>query len=246
MKKLVNEFNELTKVINIKTLIVTIVLLFLGLFSQFYDLGPQENFYRLLIDCFSNYFFFITIILAISINIVSISNTYKTSNYILRNKNYKEYLKNILRKNLIYITFIIIITLILSIFMSLIGTDFKIINEITIYNMPIIFFTLYHIIRFITIIYLLSLIIFYIEKRFGNNFVFIVIFILFVSIFIPLNIGVVIDITNMYPFIINYILGYEFSTFNLDLVCSIIQVLKLIILIIILKYLCISKRKDNL
>ena len=249
MKKLLNEFSELIKIINTKTLIATIILIFLGLFAQFYDLGPQENFYDLLVKCFSNYLFFSTILIAISINIVSISNNYKTSNYILKHKNYKEYLNNLLRKNLLYITFIIVISLILVIIMSLSGTGFKIENISSIYpNLSIYLYAIYHLLRVIIYVYLLSIIIFYIEKRFKTNFVFLIIIFILISYFVPLNYDnmPIYKISMMYPFVINYITASSFSNFSLDIICSIIQVIKLIMIIMLFRYLCINKRKENL
>ena len=62
-----------------------------------------------LINCFTNNFHLLLLILAISINIISLSSELKKSNIILRHKNYRNYLEFCLRKNLMYVFLSLII-----------------------------------------------------------------------------------------------------------------------------------------
>ena len=239
-----NKLNTLLSLIKVKVLIATIIIIFFA--SLYWVLSGDllhSNFYNHILFSFSNFFYIIMIILLIVINIISLSNDFKSNSIITKYKSYKEYISSLLKINIIYIIIVLLISFILTIFSSLYVVNFKIEIIPFLYNLTNLEYLLFYFSRMIIYLILLSIIIFYINVSFGNLITFIFTGLISLSLFFSNN--KIIDSIIKIPFLVtSYFKINNFSSFKLEIIASIIMLIILILIICFLKYICIKKRLD--
>ena len=235
MQELSKRFSNLLSMIKTKTLIITIILVFLGSFSGIFKLGSkiwQANFFHQFLFCLTSKWNIILILIAISINIISLSLDFKNNTVILRYKNYKAYLKDNFKYNILYITILLIISLFLTTFLSLIVTEFKIeIIKYTYYNIPNWLYLLFYLLRLIILINLLSMIIFYLNQKFGNKVTLIFLIFIIMPIVFPFNkFGIETRIRDFPIFFNSFFELISYKSFGLEILYSLIHIVILILI----------------
>lgn len=238
---------ELLTLINSKTIIATILIIFIGSTPAiFLENLLYANVFNQLINCFTANFHLVLLILAISINIITLSSEFKNSNMILKYKNYQEYLKFCLKKNLMYVFLILLISFFFCIFTSLVSVEFKL-NIISYYYYDIsnLTYFLFTSIKTITFLNLISIIIFYFNQKFGNKPTLLLITLIIITFFIPIGIDKKITSIFKMPFLVgHWFYSLPYSSFVLEILAFIIQGLILFIIGLLLKITCIKFRKD--
>ena len=241
------EFKNLINLINAKTIIATILIIFIGSIPAiFMDSLLNANLFNQLINCFTTNFHLLLLILAISINIISLSSELKKSNIILRYENYNKYLKFCLEKNLMYVFLCLIISFFFCIFTSLISVDFKIkVISYYYYNISNLTYFIFTLIKAVIFLNLISIIIFYFNQKFKNKLTLGFIILVLLTFFMPINLDDKINSIFKMPILIaHWFYALPYSSFSLEILTFIVQSLILLLIGMLLKYLVIYKRKD--
>jgi len=241
------EFKSLISLINSKTIIGTILIIFIGSIPAiFMDSLLNANLFNQLINCFTNNFHLLLLILAISINIISLSSELKKSNIILRHKNYRNYLEFCLRKNLMYVVLTLIISFFFCLFTSLISVDFKIeVISYYYYDISNLTYFLFTLIKTVVFMNLISFIIFYFNQKFKNKITLGFIILILLTFFIPINLdGKINSIFKMPILIGHWFYSLPYSSFLHEILVFFVQSLILLLIGIVLKYLVSYKKQD--
>ena len=241
------EFKNLINLINAKTIIATILIIFIGSIPAiFMDSLLNANLFNQLINCFTINFHLIFLILAISINIISLSSELKKSNIILRHENYYAYLKFCLKKNLMYVFLSLIISFFFCLFTSLVSVDFKIeVFPYYYYNISNLTYFIFTLIKTVTFINLISIIIFYFNQKFKNKTTLLLIILILLTFFVPINLDSQINSIFKMPILVgHWFYALPYSSFSLEILVFVLQSLILLLIGLILKYLTIYNRKD--
>lgn len=244
---MIKKLKSTITLINSKTLIATILIIFIGSTpAMFLDSLLYANLFNQLLNCFTSSFYLVLLILAITINIISLSSELKSSNIILRYKNYHEYLKSCLKKNLIYVLLTLIISIFFCLFISLVSVEFKIkIISYYYYNISNLTYLVFTLIKIIVFLNLISIIIFYFHQLFKNKITFFVLICLLATFFVPITLeSKITSIVKIPIFIGHWFYALPYSSFFVEILAFLFQSLILILLGFLLKYLCVFKRKD--
>lgn len=246
---MIKELKDLLTIIKNRTVIFTILIIFIGSLPAIFDVYLLDaNFYNQLLACFTSNFHITMLFLLVFLNIISLSKQYKISAFILKYKNYQTYLKGILKKCLLYLNLTLIISLILCLFFAWVSVDYKItIIPFQLYNISNLEYLIFYMIRVLIYLNLLTMIFFYCNQRFGTKITFLLLLFLILGEFMPIfpfN-----SSTGIIPkafFIFNFFKITPYSTFLLEITASFIQLLLLIGIFFLMRYLAIFKRKENL
>ena len=171
--KLSNIKNELLDVISIvtfKKFIISVVFVLLSnfpaIFSYYQDLNFGAIFYGLL----TNQFHYALLFGVIIFSIIDISLKTKNNILVMKYKNYAFYLKSFLKKIIIYVSFLLIISLCFNVLTACFRSNFNFQNIILdYYDISLFVYLIFFLIREIIIIILLTTIIFYFYNLIKNK-----------------------------------------------------------------------------
>ncbi len=244
-----SRFQNLLSILNGKIVIITIILVFFGSFGGIFTLGNKlwnANFFDQMLSCLTLPFNIILIFLAISINIISLSNDIKNNTVILRYKDFQSYLKENFKYNILYISILFLISLFLTIFSCLILTELKIvIVDYQFYHISNLLYFFFYLFRTIVFVYLISTIIFYFNQKFGNKLTLFFLIIFLIQFVIPLESFGIQTKINGFPLLLSTFFSLiEYKSFLIEIIYSLVYFGIMLIFLFFLKYLCIRKRKD--
>ena len=251
MKKIRNDFAMLFSYIELKHFIVIALMIFIGVTPTIFSPSNNYNFWNRLLDTLTSRINVIFLILVIIVNMVNLSKDLKSSNIILRYKNYEEYLQMYLRITILSSLIIILINSIFCvigvvIITSIMGNfDFSLIMH-EMYDFPLYIYLLFFEIRKILFILLLTTIIYFIFQGTNSKITLLVTVSLLSTFFIDTNYPLIVnDLTNIPIIVTRYFSNIAYSNIFLELSCTLIQFILLCIIIYIEKYI-ILKRKNEL
>lgn len=232
-RKLENKFHFIANSLNsYKFKAIFLILVILSIYGVF-DIAIRTGFFYGLYMIYNNQWVIAILLFCLFVNTLNICELYK-KNYsiIIRNKTKKEYLKEISKIIIITNTIVILMSFMITcifLFFKYAG-DFSVGN--TINGVNILFYTIYHFIRFIIISSLLSLLIFYCWKFLNSFFSFLISIILSLSLVIsPISLEIV---THFKMFFGYYLLAPRFENITLDIQFSLLTIIIIMIIDLVL------------
>ena len=245
--------NRSLKVFNSKSYIILYITLMIGILIPTFSSNTVDNVWVKFLNIISNEWFITAVIISVLLIVERIYNIYHNINIMIRFKDLKSFIKNALKvitnNIIIYLIFAIFISFIFSIVIS--NFNFST-YYYSYYEINLIIYEMFFAIRLIAIIYLLSIICYFLRFNFGNVItiiIFAVITILNLMYYqIPFfsNINIT-DFTSIPFLFISYFKIIDFSSFWLEICASLIQLLILVTIIIIIEFINIEKeQKDKL
>ena len=245
--------NRSLKVFNSKSYIILYITLMIGILIPTFSSNTVDNVWVKFLNIISNEWFITAVIISVLLIVERIYNIYHNINIMIRFKDLKSFIENALKvitnNIIIYLIFAIFISFIFSIVIS--NFNFST-YYYSYYEINLIIYEMFFAIRLIAIIYLLSIICYFLRFNFGNVItiiIFAVITILNLMYYqIPFfsNINIT-DFTSIPFLFISYFKIIDFSSFWLEICASLIQLLILVTIIIIIEFINIEKeQKDKL
>ncbi len=251
MKKL--NYKEIFSKINFqfskKNSILIFLLLFIGVLLPTLSGSSSFNFWNKLYNILNNPIYNMLLFISIGVNVIYfISDMINNHMIVSRYNNYKKVIKIFLRYIAIFTIYLMLVSFIMAIAGAIIFSfgDFKMINH-SVYDIPIIIYILFFLIRSIiiaciinSIIYLLSLLL--------NKFIMTIIILLNGSIFflISYDMSFIEHFYDMHLLYHYYYNSINYGSIFLELIVSIIQILLLIIISKIIFGLVTRKKRDLL
>lgn len=251
MKKIKNSFVTLFSCIELKYFIISVLMIFIGVTPTIFSPSNNYNFWNRLLDTLTNEINVVILILIIIVNMINLSKDLKSSNIIIRCKNYEEYLQMYLKIIILYSFIIIFINFIFCVIGVVIITaimgnfDFSlIIHEI--YDFPLFIYLLFFEFRKTLFIVLLTIIMYFIFQGTNNKITLLVTVSLLSTFFININYPLAVNgLTNIPIIVTRYFSNITYSNIFLELSCTLIQFILLCAIIYFEKYI-ILKRKNEL
>lgn len=251
MKKIRDTFVMLFSCIELKHFFLSILLTFMGVAPTIFSPSSNYNFWNRLLDTLTNEINIIILILVIIANMINLSKDLKSSNIVIRYKNYEEYLQMYLKITILYSLIIIFINFIfcvigVTVITSIMGNfDFSLILH-EIYGFPLFVYLLFFEIRKTLFIVLIAIIMYFIFQGTNNKITLFVTISLLSTFFVNINYPLVVnDLTNMPIIVTRYFSNIAYSNIFLELSCTLIQFMLLCMIIYFEKYI-ILKRKNEL
>lgn len=230
-----------------KSNILIFFLLVLGVSIPVFSGIATNNFWYRLNFILLNPFFNAMLSISIGLNVIYFYSELSSYHSIIsRYDNYKNLIKKF-TKDIVYVNLIVYFVAIIlgvsgAIFFCL--GDFKMLLH-SYYELPIIGYIIFHIIKCCIICVLVNLIIYLFLQTFRKRITYIIIFILsFLFLILPINQSIIQHFYNMPILYHNYFFGITFSTFFLEIICSILEILILCTLYKIMYEICISKKRE--
>lgn len=243
-----NAISKLAIHYNNKQNILIFLLLFLGALLPTLSDSDSFNFWYKLLNILRDPTFNMLLFAAIGINIVYITKDLMTSyDFIIRYQNMNDILK-VFKKDLIISTiYLIIVMLIMSVASNILFSfgNFKMIMYSD-YNIPIIFYIIFYVIRAIFIVNIISMITFFI-MLISNRTIVILITLLSGTLFYLLPMPSLIEhFYNMKILYHYYFTSLVYNSFLLEVIISIIEIMMLTIIEKILYRYVLKKKRDLL
>lgn len=245
--------NKHLKIFNTKIYIVLYITLMLGILVPTFSGATAKNVWVKFLDTISNEWLIIATIISIILIINRVYSIYHNVNIIARFNDLKEFRKEILKtitKNVIlYLFFVMFI----SFFFSIIISKFNFSTYYySYYDINLIIYEVFFAIRFIVIVCLVSIILYFVMARFGSvtTIIFSIILMIINLVYYQMPFLSDAEITSFIKipfFFISYLKLIEYSSFWLEICGTLIQLLILIALIIVLDYITTqTEQKDKL
>lgn len=201
-----------------------------------------------MLNIITNGYYIICIIGLILLNTINTFDKFEKNDfYILRFKNRKTYLKQLILNVFISNTILLVMNLVVLIIgLNLFASDKFVVYNILEYSIPNIIYILFYLFRLYFIIQIISVINVCLLKLINNKLTIGINLILYlVILFTPYNQKrVVSSISNMFINISDYMRIHYYSDFSLEVICSIIYIFIPLIVSFILFNLTIKKMKD--
>lgn len=232
---------------NKRNSILVYLLIFLGVIIPTLSGTAYNNFWNKLFNILNSSFFNTMFFIAIGINFINYNtDNLKFYNIRSRYKNFVDVIKKNVINTIIHTTYLSIISLILAISGSVIFCfgNFDMIYH-PFYNVPIVYYLVFYFIRYIIIAGLINVLISLISILCKKN-ISIILIILNSSIFMIIsnNMNVIHDLSNMYITYYHYYSKIIYSSLMVELKCSIIEIIILILIDIIVFKFIISRKRE--
>ena len=232
-----NDLLNLKIVFGYKNIIASIFIIFvsdlIGVISYF----QNENFWTVIYNILTNQLHYLLLFSVIVYNIIYISSKLKNYLFMSRYKNYNVFLKILLKNILLFITLLLIISFSFILILSMIRSNFNfaIINH-EYYNILLPFYLIIFVLREAIIIYLISIIIFYICNQNFNKILSLMIMIAIPSINMFTYQSKIINDIFQLPIIYSYyLIKLPCSNIFLEISGSLFQLFLLSFIIVLLK-----------
>ncbi len=237
MLKANNDFLDLKIVLGYKNIIISIFIIFvsdlIGIISYF----QNKNFWSVLYNILTNQMHYLLLFSVIVYNIFYISSKFKNYLFMSRYKNYSLFLKTLLKNILLFIALLLIISFSFILIVSMLKShfNFEMINH-EYYNILLPFYLIIYILRETIIIFLISVIVFYICNYNFNKILSLLLMIVIPVANLFANQSKIINGIFQLPIIYSYyLIKLPCSNIYLELAGSMIQLFILSFIIILLK-----------
>lgn len=223
------------------------LLLFIGVILPTLSGSESFNFWNKLYNILNNPVYNMLLFISIGINSIYMASEYmKNYNILSRYQNIKIATKQCIKDIIIFTSYLIIISFIIAVAGAVIFSfgDLKMINH-QIYNFPIIFYILFFLFRSIIMASIINSIIYLLFLKF-DNVITIIIILVNSSLFflLPGDLSIIDHFYEMHFLYYNYYNIVNYSSFLLEIVVSMIEIIILISINKLLFELLTNKKRD--